>query len=241
VKKYLTESFRIPGDRLTVNGYGKYNPIALGTDEASHAMNRRVEIKRLDKGGSKNSSAVPEPSDKEKIALDLGFLYRDGKVDRRVIIRSDGSTVLRTGKDPYQIFFRPHQDCYVYLLQKDSDGKWHLLFPGKKPDSKKNPVAGKKDYWVPGFDEGFLLAGNKGEETIYLLASNWKIAGLESSGPLQPEIVVPITRSFQVRGVSHIGTPRVAQVGSRVSNYDEIISQVEGQGGLIRAISFKHQ
>ncbi|MDL1964974.1 MAG: DUF4384 domain-containing protein [Deltaproteobacteria bacterium] len=105
--------------------------------------------------------------------MDVGFLYKNGKSGRQMQIKSDGTSVLRTDKDPYQIFFRPHQNCYVYLLQKDSAGKWYILFPEKGSGFNINPVSQEKDYWVPGFDKGFPLDETKGEETIYLLASMW--------------------------------------------------------------------
>lgn len=45
VKLYLTNS-GISGANLSVKGYGETMPIAKGDDEASRALNRRVEIKK---------------------------------------------------------------------------------------------------------------------------------------------------------------------------------------------------
>ncbi|RYZ93821.1 MAG: OmpA family protein [Sphingobacteriaceae bacterium] len=45
VKLYLTNS-GISGANLTVKGFGETKPISTNTDEASRALNRRVEIKK---------------------------------------------------------------------------------------------------------------------------------------------------------------------------------------------------
>lgn len=45
VKTYLVNG-GINGDNLTASGYGEANPVAGNTDEASRALNRRVEIKK---------------------------------------------------------------------------------------------------------------------------------------------------------------------------------------------------
>lgn len=45
VKLYLVNS-GISGDNLVAKGYGESNPVTTGTDEASRALNRRVELKK---------------------------------------------------------------------------------------------------------------------------------------------------------------------------------------------------
>jgi outer membrane protein OmpA-like peptidoglycan-associated protein len=51
VKAYLMTHFQIPGDRLQAKGYGADHLIALGNDEASRALNNRVEIVGVGKSG----------------------------------------------------------------------------------------------------------------------------------------------------------------------------------------------
>ena len=241
VKKYLMDEFQIPEARLTVKGYGKHKLIAPGNDEASHAVNRRVEIERIGKNDGNHSSSLPKTRDNAQITLDVGFLYQNHILNRRELIKAEGTTILRTGKDPYQVFFRPYQDCYAYLLQKDSDGKWHRLFPEKDSDYNKNPVKANRDYWVPGFERGFLPEGKAGEESIYILAASWQIDELESSKVLLAEVVVPITGNMHTRGVKHIGKPEGAKGTGKEFEYSNIISQVQGQGGLIQSVSFTHR
>jgi len=240
VRNYLVQNFRIGEERLKVKGFGEYRLIAQGNDEASHAMNRRVVIERLGSVGKVFKGGVPVIKE-ARLSLDVGFLYQDGKGSRRLHIRSDGKTVLRTGQNPYQIFFRPHQACYVYVLQKDSAGKWYLLSPPKGSDLNINPVKRGKDYWVPQFDQGFSLDETKGEETIYLLASLWEIADLESTESKLEEVVVPITRSFQTRGLSYIGKPETGPHPGGDTQYESAIKKIAGSGGFLHAISFIHE
>jgi chemotaxis protein MotB len=46
---YMIEATGFPPERLAANGFGEYQPIALGDDEAARAMNRRIEIKLTDR------------------------------------------------------------------------------------------------------------------------------------------------------------------------------------------------
>ncbi|MEL6954190.1 MAG: peptidoglycan -binding protein [Pseudomonadota bacterium] len=42
---FMIDEFGFPPDRLAANGFGEYQPIAVGDDDASLAQNRRIEIK----------------------------------------------------------------------------------------------------------------------------------------------------------------------------------------------------
>jgi len=97
--------------------------------------------------------------------MDVGFLYKNGKSGRQMQIKSDGTSVLRTDKDPYQIFFRPHQNCYVYLLQKDSAGKWYILIRRWMFDVGRSSF--KREIMAdPGVKEKNVVASRKKKITI---------------------------------------------------------------------------
>ena len=55
VVRYLSENEGLPAERLAALGYGEYQPVATGSDPASLARNRRIEVKfteRPPRGGA---------------------------------------------------------------------------------------------------------------------------------------------------------------------------------------------
>lgn len=265
VKDHLVNDYRIPAKRLTVKGYGKSRLIAMGNDEACHALNRRVDLTRLGKGGD-TSIERDSAAGRGRIDVDLGFLYGDGSTVKRSQISPDGRTVLRAGKDLYQVFFRSRQSCYIYVLQKDATGKWYVLFPQKESTYNSNPVKAERDYWLPGFDNGFSMDENRGQQTLYLFASLREMRDLESAQLDLEQAVGPIARGFQTRGLSHIGKPEVLipstpQVAKKATaehakkptgvgvypsaathnDFANIVNYLESEGALVRTVSFLHQ
>ena len=49
VVKYMISALQIPPDRLAANGFGQYQPIAVGDSDAARAQNRRIELKFTEK------------------------------------------------------------------------------------------------------------------------------------------------------------------------------------------------
>jgi chemotaxis protein MotB len=45
VVRYMQEALGFPPERLAATGFGEYRPVAAGEDEASRALNRRIELK----------------------------------------------------------------------------------------------------------------------------------------------------------------------------------------------------
>ena len=244
VKRYLVRHLQIASRRLMAKGYGERRLAAHGSTAAAHALNRRVEIVRRDRAGPR-ASQPSNTSDQPQLSLDVGFLYQQGRTGALDYIRTDGNTVLQTGRNPYRIFFRPYQTCYVYLLQKDAADHWYVLFPQKQPAANQNPVQGEREYWVPGFDRGFPLDETRGNETLYLLASAWPLPELEAPGPKLSEKVLPITRGFQTRGISHIGKPQRDPPSEKLRNFGAVVTdhveQLSGTGGFAQTITFVHQ
>jgi serine/threonine-protein kinase len=105
------------------------------------------------------------------LSLAVNFLYeKDGRVSKMY----DGLE-LRSEIDSYQIYFRPMEDCYVYIFQADSHGAITPLFPNYQFSLLDNPVKKGKSYYVPMTTledpKWFYLDRNIGKEKIYLLAS----------------------------------------------------------------------
>lgn len=252
VKSYLVTHFRIPESHLRTKGYGKTQIIAEGDDEASHARNRRVEIAKI--GETKEAVKVEKPkavtrvqeskTEKAQVNLVAQFLYLDGDSGRMRQIDSSGRTVLRTGQNPYQIFYRASQPCYVYVLQKSSDGQWLVLFPQKGTASRLNPVKPGKDYWLPGYDRGFQLDEAKGTETLYVLASQNEILALETvQRPIAlAEAKLP-TDAHQIAtmGTAYIGKPKTDEARTEEFDYGAIIEQAIKAGTALKTVSFAHE
>ncbi|MBD3664384.1 peptidoglycan -binding protein [Sulfitobacter sp. TSTF-M16] len=49
VVKYMIGALGIPPDRLAANGFGQYQPVALGDSDEARAQNRRIELKFTEK------------------------------------------------------------------------------------------------------------------------------------------------------------------------------------------------
>lgn len=248
VMSYLEEHFQIPADNLRAQGYGKTHIIAEGNDEASHARNRRVEIVRVGSTKTENVANVPPPKRQvTPAALVSQVLYLDDNSGRMRKIGPGGNTVLRTGRNPYQVYYRASLPCYVYVLQKSSNEKWQVLFPQKDAGSGMNPIRPDEDYWLPGYDRGFLLDEAKGTETIYVLASLNQIPDLESTQlPMRLSEARLPTGVHQVKtmGISGIGKPK-AETSERLQpaslNFQEIVDKAIAQGGVLNKISFSHE
>ena len=261
VKDYLASRFQISPDRLKAKGYGKSHLIATGSDEASLARDRRVEIARLGKIEAKVEAptAIEPESGSGRVALDVGFYYQHGQTGRRVEIDSDGRTVLRPGKDLCQVFFRPARPCYVYLLRKDAAGKWEVLFPAKESSRKSNPASAGKEYWVPcavGEEDGAAHGkGSRGLNKIYLIASQSEIREIEAGGPNLELTIESLDRSGS-RGLSTIvpdtfTESTVAPVGSPWPDKKSkphgsngpagVYYHVESDGTIMKSVSFVDQ
>ncbi len=261
VKDYLVSRFQISPDRLKAMGYGKSRLIATGSDEASQARNRRVEIARLGKIEAKVAppTVVELESGSHRVALDVGFYYQDGQTGRRIEINPDGRTVLRPGKDLCQVFFRPARPCYVYLLRKDAAGKWEVLFPVKESSWKSNPVSAGKEYWVScavGEGDGASHGkGSRGSNKIYLIASRNEIKEIESSGPNLDLTIESLDRSGS-RGLSTIvsdtftdstapsaggPSPDKKSKPQGSNGPDGVYYHVESDGTIMKSVSFVDQ
>jgi hypothetical protein len=153
-------------------------------------------------------------------------------------------TVLCSGRNPYQIFYRASRPCYVYILQKSSDGKWQVLFPQKGAGSGVNPIKPGEAYWLPGYDRGFLLDETKGTETIYVLASQTEIRDLESTQlPMRlSEARLPTdAHQFKNMGIERIGKPKADAEQPASLNFNEIINSAVNMGSTLDRISFSHE
>jgi len=113
--------------------------------------------------------APPKPKHVQPLlGLQTAVIYRPGKLGETVLI-SGGKL---TSGEKYKIVVEPEQDCYLYVFQRDSEGRLFPIFPrADRQDDLTNPVQGKVTYEFPGNGRYFFLDQRKGREHIYFYST----------------------------------------------------------------------
>lgn len=146
--KFVADELKKRGVRpsqLIPDGYGERILLCHEDTEACHALNRRVEIRKIGKltVPEAKSQDAPQPSSffrGKTLSFDVGFFYqKEGEESMRPL--EEGVT-LRSRSDRYFFFIRPRQDSYVYLIQEDAGGNVSTLFPKEG----RGFVKARKDY-----------------------------------------------------------------------------------------------
>jgi hypothetical protein len=190
----------------------------------------------------------PEQKPEEKLSVKASFLYEDNGVPKQMY---EGMT-LRSHVDFYSVYFRPEQDCYVYVYQVDSTGAIYQLFPNLTFSNSWNPVKKGKSYTIPGKDQRFYLDDVTGEERLYLLASKTPatelenlFARLEAANKEQKKAIqAQIKRSIGTRGVG--GTAPASKphtvTAKSGKTFDVIAKSIESnKTGFVHVLSFNHR
>jgi len=123
------------------------------------------------------TATAPQPFD--DLLFAVYYLYRSqGRGEVKLLTNE---SVLQSG-DHFKIVFTPAEDCYVYILNIDSQNKLVSLFPMEDFDgvTLKNPVKGRQTYYLPAPKKSFFLDRNSGTETIYFMASRTRDRELEA-------------------------------------------------------------
>lgn len=117
-----------------------------------------------------------------EVAL-LRQLDRDGEVVAEAIRNGDvlhwrGSP---EDSDRFKVFFRPSDDCYVYVVNIDSTGWANVLHP---EDGVGKPTRAGTENFSPASDDAWAVDGYRGIETMYFVASRQRRLDIEEA--LQP-------------------------------------------------------
>lgn len=163
------------------------------------------------------------------------------------IVIKNGSTL--KSNDNFKVYIRTTQDCYVYVLMFDSEGKASMLFPGM--GGSNNRVKGNRNYQVPAGNDWFYLDEKTGTETIYVLADinpmtdiDRLLADMDRKGSRQQKedsqkiLTQVAVLKRGVGGVSN-GKPMAFKTsdGNTIQNVTQV---VKGRGSLVWSVSFKH-
>lgn len=214
-KSYVLSKYKIESSRIHAAGYGELEPkIPLAKTEAEHAMNRRVEVKRIEKMNQNFlesfSSANSLFLEQHKLRLEWGIIHskENGKAE---LVHYDGTSILKSG-DAYKIYLHPNSECYIYIYQVDSKNKGVWLFPRK--DIKVDNPLNSNDYWLPSSDIHYTLDQTTGVETVYILASTKPAKDLEALiSRNNDHTTVEVTKRIKVRSVGELLT--TAQLNER--------------------------
>jgi serine/threonine protein kinase len=164
-----------------------------------------------------------------------------------IVVRKDSTL---KSNDNFKIYLKTTQDCYVYVLMFDSEGKAGMLFPSSMAGTN-NRVKANKNYQIPAGDNWFFLDEKTGTETIYVIADinpmteiDRLLVDMERKGSRQQkEDSQKILTQVAVlkRGVGGVssGKPITFKTsdGDAINNVTQI---VKGRGSLVWSVSFKH-
>lgn len=252
VVNYLVRNYQIDRNYFEVKGYGERVPIYITNDcvkdsreEEGHSLNRRVEIvKRTEEktrmGGitrSLKKSSSFRGGNEQKIEINSAVFYKKEGENTIKILKEDDE--LRSVKDMYFIYFKPYQDCYFYIIQKDSRGKVDLLFPKNGSEAK---IIRGQDYWVPSFGRALTLDSTEGEEIIYFLATTYElktdIKRIELKDLIKQNIESAKTRGIKITAREQVET--ISQESLK-QNAEDLSDKLEGEGAFVRVLKFKHK
>lgn len=168
-------SLTVDSKKIFLNPQGFANISDLEDREYSYVVGAKRHKNRL---GTFN------PANRQQVLINLEtadpFLATGNKFSRKVqqlANRQDFSVQLWTDRTTYRVgepihfYFRAERDCYINLVDINSEGEISLLFPNRFDSN--NSVRGGKTYCIPGNNYGFALEAMPptGTDRIYAIAS----------------------------------------------------------------------
>ena len=172
---------------------------------------------------------------KDLIEVETGVYYEGG--DSKLYPVREGMVL--TSDDNYSVYFKPRQDCNVYVYQIDSANKAFKLFPNTDYSGAANPLRAGTEQWLP--EKGFLfLDKNPGREEIYIFASKKPLPGLEK---LKDASFASVEESIRLMGVGgRRGTEEAGKVKDTAGSPVQLITRkMIADGGFYYKLSFIHR
>jgi len=158
----------------------------------------------------------------------------------------DGS-LLNTG-DRFQIIFKPHNNCYLYIINVDSKKKIYTLFPNARTKTG-NYLQEGEEYALPDRNKFYELDDTIGIETIYVVASSTPMNDIEwllkkTLGKDGEATLALLDATVKTRGMR--GAGRIVTGKTRVftlSDGKEIMKAadlLQGKGSVVKVVRFHH-
>lgn len=191
------------------------------------------------------ATATPTPA-KPDIGLELRLLIMKRSPDDTVTVLEEGGVL--TADDFYGLFFEPREDSWVYVLQQDSTGDIHVLFPNTDYSNETNPVPGGTPVWIPkDVNNWFFLDDKIGLESFYVVASKEQHVDLESliAGDKREGILGPLAELLETgeRGLGGVKAlekePKLLPNG-KSPVLEEKLLQGDGDN-FVYSLEFQHE
>lgn len=115
--------------------------------------------------------------ERNKVSIRWAFGVLKGSENDQELTSVPRNAVLKTG-DRFKMMVQLEDNCFVYVLHHDTHDEVALLFPYDVEQFGINAHTGKR-YYIPEGDEWFALDEHTGKETVTLIVSPARLAGLE--------------------------------------------------------------
>ena len=213
------------------------------------ALTIKAEVLLADMEEFQNRSDQEEKGNSRKeLTFEVNMIAErqllDGNWEDMLI--QDGS-LLNTG-DRFQIIFKPHNTCYLYIINVDSKKKIYTLFPNARTKIGNHLQEGE-EYALPDRNKFYELDDAIGIETIYFIASYTPMNDIEwllskALGKDGEATLALLDSTVKKRG--RRGAGRIVTGKSRVftlSDGKEIMKAadlLQGNGSVVKVVRFHH-
>lgn len=126
---------------------------------------------------------------KSVVAVTLGLKYRLWRVSGGEAVAGDPAGPFKPG-DQVRLGVEINDTGYLYIVRRDSSGRWRRLFPTPEIEHGNHFVRSGVTYPIPP-EEGLELEFPSGQERLFLVLSRQPVKELEVLvGPRQPKNTV---------------------------------------------------
>ena len=152
--------------------------------------------------------------------------------------------------DKLKMMIQIRKKCFVYLIHRDSQGSFTMLFPySLKQFDADYQIA--RNYYAPKGDAWFQLDGRTGSETFYLIASDQRLLDIEytyekyasSEEPRKQDLAGQMVSELDRITKSHLASAgrieKLADNGAALRGFERATGEDPTDiAGLAREISF---
>jgi hypothetical protein len=185
VDQKMTEALSIPAQDVKPGGEAGGSGQAIFDELNNLGSKMQALIQKRGVGVTQTPTAPEEPKAAKKVSIDYSLKVRRPKTlpvtknTQYDPVKFAQGVTLKTG-DQFRVSFKTDGDGYVYVVNFDGAGKAQIIFPHKEAGAD-NFVKGGLVYEIPSSPANwYYLDEITGKETLYVIASPYKIANLDA-------------------------------------------------------------